>query len=481
MSDFTSLGAAELGRRLRAKEIGAVEVASAFLEKEDAFGAFLAVDRARCLAEAESAQAKLDAGEGGPLTGVPVAVKDNLSTEGVETTCASRILKGYVPPFDATAVARLKAHGMPILGKTNLDEFAMGSSTETSAYKKTLNPWDPTRTPGGSSGGSAAAVAGGLAPVSLGSDTGGSIRLPASFCGLVGFKPTYGRCSRYGLVAFGSSLDQIGPFGWTVEDVALLAEAVTGHDPLDATSLDHLPVSAQGLEDGTLKGLRIAVPTEMFGDGTDTGVRAAVDAALATLRSEGAVVEEVSVPTIRLGVTTYYIIAPAEASSNLARFDGVRYGLRSEGAGHVGVVERTRAEGFGHEVKTRIMIGTYALSAGYYDAYYLKAQAVRALMTREFNDVFARYDLVAGPTSPVTAFPLGSLDQDPMAMKLLDYCTIPANMGGFPALSLNCGEADGLPVGLHLMAPAMADERLLQAARSIERALPDATRRPSLP
>ena len=486
MSDLTGLGAAELGRRLRGREVGAVEVASAFLDREDALGAYLAVDRARCLAEAEAAQARLDAGEGGPLTGVPVAVKDNLSTDGIETTCASKILKGYVPPFDATVVARLKAQGMPILGKTNLDEFAMGSSTETSAYKKTLNPWDPTRTPGGSSGGSAAAVAGGLAPISLGSDTGGSIRLPASFCGLVGFKPTYGRCSRYGLVAFGSSLDQVGPFGWTVEDAALLAEAITGHDPLDATSLDHPPVSARGLEDGTLKGLRIAVPTEMFGDATDPGVRAAIDAALAVLRSEGAVVEEVSVPTIRLGVTTYYIIAPAEASSNLARFDGVRYGPRSEGGGHVGVVERTRAEGFGHEVKTRIMIGTYALSAGYYDAYYLKAQSVRALMTREFDDVFARYDLVAGPTSPVPAFPLGSLDQDPMAMKLLDYCTIPANMGGFPALSLNCGDADGLPVGLHLMAPAMADERLLQAARAVERALSgvglvDATRRPALP
>ena len=480
MSALTDLTAAGLARRLREREIGAVEVATAFLDWGDPVDAYLAVDREATLAQAARAQERLDRGEGGPLTGVPVAVKDNLSTEGLETTCASRILKGYVPPFDATVVAKLKEQGMPVLGKTNLDEFAMGSSTETSAYKRTRNPWDPARTPGGSSGGSAAAVAAGLAPLALDSDTGGSIRLPASFCGLVGFKPTYGRCSRYGLVAFGSSLDQVGPFGWTVEDVALLAEATTGHDPLDATSLEGHAVRAAGIEEGTLKGLRIAVPREMFGDATDPGVRATVDAALDTLRREGATVDEVSIPTILLGVTTYYIIAPAEASSNLARFDGVRYGLRAEGGGHVGMVEETRAQGFGHEVKARIMIGTYALSAGYYDAYYLKAQGVRALMVREFEATFRDYDLVAGPTSPVLPFPLGSLDRDPMAMKLLDYCTIPANMGGFPALSLNCGEADGLPVGLHLMAPAMADERLLQAARSVERVLP-ATRRPSAP
>ena len=480
MSDLTQLGAAELARRLRGREVGAVELATAFLDREDPYNAYLAVSREATLAQAEAAQRMLDANEGGPLTGVPVAVKDNLSTEGIETTCASNILKGYVPPFDATVVSRLKAVGMPILGKTNLDEFAMGSSTETSAYGVCRNPWDVSRTPGGSSGGSAAVVAGGLAPLSLGSDTGGSIRLPASFCGLVGYKPTYGRCSRYGLVAFGSSLDQIGPFGWTVEDAALLAEAITGHDPLDATSLDHPPVSAKGLEEGSLKGLRVAVPTQMVGEGTDPRVRSVIDAALESLRSEGAIVEEVSIPTIRLGVTTYYIIAPAEASSNLARFDGVRYGPRSEGGGHIGVVEQTRADGFGHEVKTRIMIGTYALSAGYYDAYYLKAQGVRALMTQEFNDVFSKYDVVAGPASPVPAFRLGEMEGDPMAMKLLDYCTIPANMGGFPALSLNCGYADGLPVGLHLMGPAMADEALLRTARAVERALPDATRRPSL-
>lgn len=476
MSDLTRLDAATLGRKLRAKEIGAVELTTAFLDREDALNAYLAVDRAAALAQAESAQRLLDSGEGGPLAGVPVAVKDNISTDGIETTCASKILKGYIPPFDATVVERLKAQGMPILGKTNLDEFAMGSSTETSAYGVCRNPWDPARTPGGSSGGSAAAVAGGLAPLSLGSDTGGSIRLPASFCGLVGYKPTYGRCSRYGLVAFGSSLDQIGPFGRTVEDAALLAQAITGHDPLDSTSLDLPPVSAEGLENGSLKGLRIAVPTEMFGEGTDPAVRAVIDQTLDLLRSEGAIVDEVSVPTIRLGVTTYYIIAPAEASSNLARFDGVRYGPRSEGQGHVGVVERTRAEGFGHEVKTRIMIGTYALSAGYYDAYYLKAQGVRALMRKEFEDVFAKYDVVAGPTSPVPAFPLGAMDNDPLAMKLLDYCTIPANMGGFPALSLNCGFAEGLPVGLHLMGANLKDEALLQAARAVERVLPDATR-----
>jgi aspartyl-tRNA(Asn)/glutamyl-tRNA(Gln) amidotransferase subunit A len=372
--------------------------------------------------------------------------------------------------------------GMPILGKTNLDEFAMGTSTENSAFQLTRNPWDTDRSPGGSSGGSAAAVAAELAPLSLGSDTGGSIRQPAALCGVVGFKPTYGRCSRYGLVAFGSSLDQIGPFARTVEDAALIAAATTGHDPLDSTSLDMPPISTEGLKNGSLKGLRVALPKEMFGDATHAGVSAAVHAAAEAMRREGAIVEEVSVPTISLGVTTYYIIAPAEASSNLARFDGVRYGMRAEsGTGHVGMMERTRAEGFGHEVKTRIMVGTYALSAGYYDAYYLRAQQVRTLMQQEFERIFADFDVVLSPTSPIPAFKLGELKNDPMALKLLDFCTIPANLAGMPGISLNCGFADGLPVGLQLMTPPLQDEKLLQIAYAVERILPDATRRPPIP
>ncbi len=481
---ITSLTAVEIAAKLRSKEVSAAEVTTAFLDRieaEDAkYGAFLAVDRERALAEASAAQARIDSGSTSLLTGVPVAVKDNMSTEGIETTCASKILKGYVPPFDATVVEKLKAEGAVILGKTNLDEFAMGSSTETSAYKLAHNPWDLTRTPGGSSGGAAAAVAADLAPLSLGSDTGGSIRLPASFTGTVGFKPTYGRCSRYGLIAFASSLDQIGPITKTVEDAALLAEATTGHDERDATSNPAPPVSSRDLKKGSLKGLKLAFPREMYGEGTDPEVRKAVETSLDALRREGATVDEISIPSIPLGVTTYYIIAPAEASSNLARFDGVRYGPRSEGQGHIDVVAKTRAEGFGHEVKARIMIGTYALSAGYYDAFYLRAQQVRAMMTDQFLTAFKDYDFIVSPTAPVVAFKLGDLSQDHMAMKMLDYCTIPANMGGMPGISIPCGFAHGLPVGLQLMGAPMEDERLLQAAYCTERLFAVTPKRPQL-
>ena len=482
---LTRLTASELSAKLHAREVSAREVASAFLDRillhDAAFGCFLTVNPERTLAEADAAQVLLDSGQAGPLTGVPVALKDNLSTEGIETTCASKILKGYVPPFDATVVRKLKAAGAPVLGKTNLDEFAMGTSTENSAFQLTRNPWDTDRSPGGSSGGSAAAVAAELAPLALGSDTGGSIRQPAALCGVVGFKPTYGRCSRYGLVAFGSSLDQVGPFSHSVEDAAMLAEAITGHDPLDSTSFQEAAIRAPDFAKSSLKGVRLAVPKEMFGEGVAEGVVAETNAAIARLREEGATVEEVSIPTIALGVTTYYIIAPAEASSNLARFDGVRYGPRAEGAGHINTIERTRAAGFGHEVKARIMIGTYALSAGYYDAFYVKAQTVRAMMTREFEDTFARFDYVVSPTSPVVAFKLGELTGDPLALKMLDLCTIPANMGGMPAISLNCGFSNGLPVGFQLMGPAMSDERLLSTAYAVERALPEARRRAPVP
>jgi len=481
----TDWTAAEIARRVAAKECSCVDVSQAFLERAERLdarlNAFINLDRESVLREAEAMQARVDRGEAGPLAGVPIALKDNISTRNIETTCASKILKGYVPPFDATVVERLRAAGAICFGKTNLDEFAMGASTETSTYGTSHNPWDPSRTPGGSSGGSAAAVSASMAPVALGSDTGGSIRQPAAMCGVVGFKPTYGRCSRYGLVAFGSSLDQIGPFAKTVEDAALIAEAITGHDRMDSTSLDRPAISTRDLKSASLKGAKVALPTEMFGDSMNPGVVEAVNRALDLLRLQGIDAREVSIPSIRFGVTTYYIIAPAEASSNLARFDGVRYGPRSEGEGHIGVVERTRADGFGREVKTRIMIGTYALSAGYYDAYYLKAQQVRALMQQEFAGVFKEFDFVVSPTSPITAFPIGSLDSDPLAMKLLDYCTIPANMGGFPGISLNCGFSEGLPVGLQILGAPLEDEKVLQFAYCAEQVLPDATVRPPLP
>lgn len=481
---ITQLTAAEIAAKLKTKEISAPEVTKAFLDRietEDSkYGAFLAVDAERALEEAKAAQTRIENGTAEPLTGVPVAVKDNISTEGIETTCASKILKGYIPPYDATVVAKLKQAGAITIGKANLDEFAMGSSNENSAFKPARNPWDTSRTPGGSSGGSATAVTAEMAPLALGSDTGGSIRLPASFCGIVGYKPTYGRCSRYGLVAFASSLDQIGPLARTVEDAALLANAITGHCTMDSTSLSAPAVDISNLKSGSLKGLKLAFPKEMYGEDTDPEVRQATEAALEVLRREGVQIDEISVPTIPLGVTTYYIIAPAEASSNLARFDGVRYGPRSQGQGHIDVVAKTRAEGFGHEVKARIMIGTYALSAGYYDAFYLRAQQVRTIMTNQFNDAFKDYDLVISPTAPVVAFEIGALSQDPMQMKLLDYCTIPANMGGFPAISLQAGFAHGMPVGIQLMGPHMGDEKMLQAAFAIERLFETQRKRPPI-
>ncbi len=479
---ITELSAAELARKLAARELGAIEVAQASLDRiaatNSTFGAFLTVAPETALAQAEEAQKRIDAGQGGPLTGVPFALKDNMSTKGVRTTCASKILETYVPPFDATVTESLHKAGMVLVGKTNLDEFAMGTSTENSAYQLTRNPWDTELSPGGSSGGSAAAVCGELVPISFGSDTGGSIRQPASLCGIVGFKPTYGRCSRFGLVAFASSLDQIGSFGRTVEDVALATEATTGHDPRDATSLPISPVSTANLKNGSLKGLKAGLPKEFFGSSMDAGVLQAVNESIEALKREGVEFEEIELPSIKYGVTTYYIIAPAEASSNLARFDGVRYGPRLEGVGHIGVVEQTRAALFGHEVKARIMIGTYALSAGYYDAFYVRAQKVRALMQQEFAAAFQKFDFVLGPTSPITAFKIGELSSDPMALKLLDFCTIPANMLGSPAISLNCGLSKGLPVGLHLMAAPLQDERLLQIAFSVEQALGASVRPP---
>lgn len=473
------LTASELAAALVRREFSVVEVAQAFLDRagHDRLGAFLTIDPEWTMRAARHAQSLIDSGTAGPLTGVPVAIKDNVSTRGVATTCASRLLEGYIPPYDATAVERMAGAGLVPLGKTNLDEFAMGTSCENSAYQPTRNPWDSERSPGGSSGGSAAAVAGRLSPLAIGSDTGGSIRMPASVCGVVGFKPTYGRVSRYGLVAFASSLDQIGPFARTVQDTNALAAVLSGHDPRDSTSLDLPPISVDACTRGSLNGKRFALPKELLASRIEDGTRAAFELALDHLRREGAEVAEVSLPSLKLGVTTYYIIAPAEASSNLARFDGIRFGPRVEGAGHEEMVAKTRGELFGREVKTRIMIGTYVLSAGYYDAYYVRAQQVRTSMRQECDRVFTEFDAILTPTCPRPAFKLGEMRADPMAMKGLDLCTIPANMGGYPALTLNCGFSGGLPVGLQIIGPNLADEQILGIAAAMERALPDANPR----
>jgi aspartyl-tRNA(Asn)/glutamyl-tRNA(Gln) amidotransferase subunit A len=447
--------------------------------------AFITVTPDAARAQAETIDKRFAAGETlGPLAGVPVALKDNLCTRGVETTCASKILRGFKPPYDATVVEKLVQAGTVTLGKVNLDEFAMGSSTENSGLFTTRNPWDLSKVPGGSSGGSAAAVAAGMAPLALGSDTGGSIRLPAAFCGLVGLKPTYGRVSRYGLVAFASSLDQIGPFARTVEDAALLLGAIAGEDPCDSTSVPRAVPDYRAALSGDVRGLRLGVPREYFVEGVSDEVQTAVRAAIEVLRSLGARVEEVSLPASEYALAAYYIIAPAEASSNLARYDGVRYGRRAAGAtSHVDLFEKTREEGFGAEVKQRILIGTYALSAGYYDAYYHKAQQVRTLVKRDFDACWQQgFDALVTPTAPSVAFGIGEKSDDPLQMKLGDICTIPANMAGIPALSQPCGfsAASSLPIGLQLMGPAFSEETLLRIAHAYEQATDWHTRRPTL-
>jgi len=409
--------------------------------------------------------------EGG---GIPIALKDNISTRGIETTAASKILEGFVPVYDATVTERCRAAGMSVLGKTNLDEFAMGSSTENSAYGPTRNPWNPTRVPGGSSGGSAAAVSGGLAPWALGTDTGGSVKQPAALCGVVGLRPTYGTVSRYGLVAFASSLDIAGPIAKTVRDCALLFRTIAGRDPADSTSVD-LPEPVELPEREDLRGLRVGVPRELNeAEGIESGVRERVAAAIELARELGAEVGEVSLPrSVDYGLACYYLVAPAEASSNLARYDGVRYGYRAEvdGGGLTELYERTRWEGFGAEPTRRILIGTYALSAGYYEAYYGQAQKVRTLIGREFAAAFERYDVLLSPTSPTVAFPLGDKTADPLAMYLTDVLTIPPNMAGLPGLSIPCGLSDGLPVGLQLIGPQFSENTLFYAGHALERAL----------
>ncbi len=484
-ADLTQLTAHALTdayRRGAACPTEAVEAYLARIERLDRdLGAYLTVTRDAALAAARAADARyLTSAPLGPLDGVPVAVKDVLCTVGVRTTCGSRILEAFVPPYDATTVARLRAAGAVILGKTNMDEFAMGSSTEHSAFKPTRNPWDLARVPGGSSGGSAAAVAGDLAVAALGTDTGGSIRQPAAFCGLVGFKPTYGRVSRYGLVAFASSLDQVGPFARDVRDCALLLGVIAGHDRRDATSLvAPVPDYAATLGGGA-RGLRLGVPREYFNEGVDPDVARSVREAIGVLRDLGAITEEISLPNTDYGIAVYYILAPAEASSNLARYDGVKYGLRVPGRDVIEMSGRTRAAGFGAEVKRRVMLGTYALSAGYYDAYYGRAQKVRTLVRRDFEAAFAHVDLIVAPTTPNVAFKHGE-KEDPLSMYLNDVFTVPGNLAGIPAVSVRCGfSRDGLPIGLQLIGRPLEEATVLRAAYAYEQATPWLQRRPDI-
>ncbi|MCC7328898.1 MAG: Asp-tRNA(Asn)/Glu-tRNA(Gln) amidotransferase subunit GatA [Gammaproteobacteria bacterium] len=455
-------------RRLSSREL--TEAALARIGREDtALNAFITVTPELALAAAAAADARLARGEGGPLTGVPIAHKDIFCTRGVATTCASRMLAGFVSPYDAAVVERLAAAGAVCLGKTNMDEFAMGSSNETSFFGPVRNPWDLERSPGGSSGGSAAAVAAGLVPAATGTDTGGSIRQPAALCGITGLKPSYGRVSRYGMIAFASSLDQAGVLAHSAEDTALLLEAMAGFDPRDSTSAD-MPVPRYTAELGRpLAGRRIGVPPEFFDAGLDADCGARVQEALAVLRGLGAELVEVSLPHLALSVPTYYIVAPAEASSNLARFDGVRFGHRSKAAGSIEeLYKRSRQEGFGAEVRRRIMTGTYVLSAGYYDAYYLQAQKVRRLIAGDLRSAFAKVDVIAGPTTPTPAFRLGEKTGDPVQMYLNDIYTIAVNLAGVPGISVPCGFARGLPVGLQLIGPAFGEAAVLNVAHQYQ-------------
>jgi len=471
----------EIRDLVAAKKKSATEITQAALDRIAAHDpkvkAFVTVMRDSALAQAK----RVDDGLRGPLAGVPLALKDNLCTLDAPTTCSSKILKDYVAPYDATVVARLRAAGAVFVGKTNLDEFAMGSSTENSAFFTTRNPWDLSRVPGGSSGGSAAAVAAGFAPLALGSDTGGSIRQPAALTGTVGFKPTYGRVSRYGLVAFASSLDQVGPITADVRDAAMLMDVIAGHDPLDATSSGGAVPGFEANLEREIKGLRIGLPKEYFGDGLDPEVRASVMAAVKKLESRGATIVELSLPMTSYGIAAYYIVAPCEASSNLARYDGVHYGHRTkEPAELVALYSKSRKEGFGPEVTRRILLGTFALSSGYVEAYYNRALKVRRLIKNDFDQAFAKADVIVGPTSPTAAFKAGA-KSDPLAMYLCDVYTVTANLAGLPGCSVPCGfTASGLPIGLQVLGRAFDDLGVLQTARAVEREVGPASRTPAL-
>jgi aspartyl-tRNA(Asn)/glutamyl-tRNA(Gln) amidotransferase subunit A len=500
MSDLTRMTADEMAQALSAGDVTSAELTTAHLDRiravDGTLNAFLHVDDEGALAAASDVDARRAAGEPlAHLAGVPIAVKDIVATRGVPTTCGSKILEGWIPPYDATVAARLRAAGLPMLGKTNMDEFAMGSSTEHSAYGPTRNPWDTSRVPGGSGGGSAAAVAAFEAPLAIGTDTGGSIRQPGAFTGTVGVKPTYGAVSRYGLVAMASSLDQAGPVTRTVLDAALLHELIAGHDPMDSTSIPGSPAAVvAAARRGELRGLRVGIVSELTGDGFQPGVRARFDEAVDLLTGAGAEVVEVSIPSLEYALAAYYLVMPSEASSNLARFDAMRYGLRVapdgvEAPSAEQVMAASRDAGFGDEVKRRIIIGTYALSSGYYDAYYGSAQKVRTLLARDFAAAFDQVDVLASPTVPTTAYPLGDKLDDPLAMYLGDIATLPANLVGIPGLSLPIGlaaadsaaaGADHLPVGLQLLAPARADDRLYNAAAGLESLLQQAWGAPLL-
>ena len=468
-------------------QASALEIANAFLasitEREPKVQAFMYVNEASVREQASAIDAKRSSGAKlGALAGVPIAIKDVLCTKGIPTTCSSKMLEHFVPPYDATAVVRVKAADAILLGKTNMDEFAMGSSTENSAYKTTRNPWDLTRIPGGSSGGSAAAVAACQAPVSLGTDTGGSIRQPASLCGVVGIKPTYGRISRYGLIAFASSLDQVGPFTHDVMDNALLMEVLSGHDPKDSTSIDvPVPAYTKTLND-PVKGLRIGVPKEFFGEGLDSEVEGSIQVALREYEKLGANLVAVTLPHSRYAVAVYYIVATAEASSNLARFDGMHYGHRTKvKTDLINTYAKSRGEGFGKEVQRRIMLGTYALSSGYKDDYYLKALKVRRLIKNDFDDAFKSCDVVMGPTAPSAAFKMGEKSDNPLAMYLSDIYTISCNLAGIAGLSIPCGfTKGGLPIGLQLLSPPFDEEKMLRIARMYETVTDWHTKRPTL-
>jgi aspartyl-tRNA(Asn)/glutamyl-tRNA(Gln) amidotransferase subunit A len=473
------LTAAEIGRKVASGEFRAADVAEFYIGRNEKhakdLNTNLYFDKSAVQAQVRVLDERLKNGEKPRLAGVPVLVKDNICTKGVPTTCASKILAGFKPPYDAHVVDRLKAEGAIILGKANCDEFAMGSSNENSAFGAVKNPWDTSRVPGGSSGGSAAAVAADLAPLALGSDTGGSIRQPASFCGIVGLKPTYGVVSRYGLVAFGSSLDQIGPFARSVTDAALLLDVISGHDRRDSTSANRPATKLQAalVQDIKQKPLKIGLVKEFFGDGMDAGTKAALSEALGVYRGLGATIVDVSLPYLKYSISAYYLIATAEASANLARFDGVRYGLRADDGtlSLKDMYRKTRSQGFGREVKQRIMLGTFALSSGYYDAYYAKANRARHLIGEDFAKAFEQCDLLVSPTSPTTAFKIGEKSQDPLAMYLSDICTIGINLAGIPGISIPCGfDRQGLPVGMQLMAPRFGEEQLLRGAYLYEQA-----------
>tara|TARA_B100000749_G_scaffold55532_1_gene40501 strand:- start:2813 stop:4270 length:1458 start_codon:yes stop_codon:yes gene_type:complete len=485
VADLNWLSIQEAHAQLTSRQISSVELTQACLDRidavEDRVQSFLTLTPETALSQAAVADRMLGAGEGGPLTGVPVQIKDVMCTEGVPTTCASRMLENFVPVYNATAVERLMGQGAVMLGKGNMDEFAMGSSCENSAFHLTRNPWDLDRVPGGSSGGAAASVAAGEAIYALGSDTGGSVRQPAALCGVVGLKPTYGLVSRYGLIAFASSLDQIGPVGRSVMDCALALNAIAGHDPRDATSVRREPTDYTATLGQDIKGMRLGVPEEYFVDGMDSGARKAVEEAVSTLEGLGASVRPVSLPTTRYALACYYIIAPSECSANLARYDGVKYGYSYQDTNDMWeAMEKTREYGFGPEVTRRVMLGTYALSSGYYDAYYLKAQRARTLIRQDFDRVFQDVDALVTPTSPVTAFKIGEKTGDPVQMYLIDVCTLPVNIAGLPGLSVPCGFSDGLPVGMQFIGPHFSEETLLRTARAYEAATEWSSARPEI-